>query len=207
MTNLLHPSKRCTSAIDQAIATALRDGLANHADGHCVASYDEAAELIHDAGLSTCLIPCKRSARSREWDVLMAVIDRGLADPWGGVRVFDGRVDELSVKLKTYALLPLRPMQEYVSDMMACNLSNPWYGVPLSPLARVLVPRPSTSSSAIGHGTAARENWQIFLSDFDALWSSGEHSVKPTIQLDIKRLRYPMTRVQPETKLLPRNLG
>lgn len=207
MTNLLHPSKRCTSAIDQAIATALRDGLADHQNGHSLTSYVQATGLIHDAGLSTCLIPYKRSTRSREWDVVMAVIDRGLADQWGGIGVYGERDDALFVKLKTYALMTLHPMQNYVADLMTCNLTDPWYAVNLDPLERVLVPTPSRYSQALGRGQSAAEDWQIFLSDFDALWSSGEHRVEPTIQLDIKRLRYPMSQVQPETKLLPRNLG
>lgn len=198
------PKSLCCSTmfIDRAIAMALRDGLADHQDGHSVISYDQATTLIHEAGLSTCLIPYRLSTRGRKWDVVCAVIHRGLADQWGGIAV----VDQDQVILRTYALMPLRPMQEYVGDLMTCNLNAPWYAVHLSPLKRLLAPEPSSRSTATGHGTAAAENWRIFCQDFAALWSSGDHVVRPTIQLDIKRLRYPMAQVQPETSAL-RYLG
>lgn len=195
MTTTYNPLKPPTAAIDKTIAFALRDGLASYQDGHSVCSYADAIEFIHDAGLSTCLIPYRLSTRSPKWDVMCAVIDRGIADQWGSVAV---RHDE-RVVLKTYALLPLRPMQEYVGDLMTCNLEKPWFAVHLGPLKQLLVPTPSARSGATGHGTAAAENWRIFTQDFHALWGSGEHVVHPSIQLDIRRLRYPMAQVQPET--------
>lgn len=195
MTNTLQSTTPSIGAIDKKIAIALRDGLADHQDGYSLTSYDSAAELVHAAGLSSCLIPYRKSVRSREWDVVMAVIDRGIADQSGGVQVFTESDGALVVTLKTYALMTLRPMQIYVGDLTTCNLKKPWYATSLDPLERVLVPTPSRYSQAFGHGQSAAEDWAIFKEDFEALWGSGDRHVNPGFQLQVKRLRFPISQV------------
>lgn len=183
-----------TTAITRDIALKLRDGLAHCQDGHSVESYNQVCKLIHDAGLSTCLIPYRQSVRSKQWDVKLAVVDRGLINAFGERRVAQ---DDEGVVLPTYALLTLQPMQLYVGDLGTCNLAKPWYVVNPIPLMRMLVPTPSRRSDKEGRGFRADENWQIFCEDFDALWQDG-YEVKPSVQLNIKQLRFTSATIQPD---------
>lgn len=183
-----------TTAITRDIALKLKDELAHCHDGHSVESYTEVCGLIHNAGLSTCLIPYRQSPRSKAWDVLLAVVDRGC-----DINAFAERhvVIDDNVVLATYALLTLRPMQSYVGDLATCNLTKPWYAVNPWPLIRMLVPTPSRRSTKTGRGFSATEDWEIFCEDFDALWQEG-YEVKPSIQLNIKQLRFGAVDIQPD---------
>lgn len=181
-----------TNALTIEIARKLKDGLAHHQNGHILDSYERTSKLIHNAGLSTCLIPYRKTSRSQQWDVVVAVIDRGL-DRWADTVVAK---NDQSVLL-SYALLSLSPMQNYVGSLATCNVNKPWYAMSPRPLMRMLVPKASRHSNAIGHGQSAAEDWEIFCEDFDALWRDG-YELKPTVQLAYNRMRFPRAVAQPD---------
>lgn len=185
-----------TTAITYDIACKLRDGLNSITDGHSLISYEQACRCIHEAGLSTCLLPMRASARSTKWTLQLAVIDRWPEDSaMSGREVFYGEAQIL----RPYLLCELKPVTEYLGDLMTCNLARPWWAAPgfVSSLRRLLVPTPSRASRAWGRGQEARETHQIFLEDF-AQRIHPDTSIEPAVELDVRRLRFFQAIAQPE---------
>lgn len=141
-------------------------------EAHDLGSYDAALEIIASAGLGAILLPTRKSARSNEHYINMAVVG---AEP--------GERFPIDSETRVHCIFPIKPMTDYVGELTTCDLSKPWWAAPLffSAVASVLAPG---YSELVKRDPPGRAHWgyqvrAAFDQRFREIWLDGEHEPAP----------------------------
>jgi hypothetical protein len=144
-------------------------------DWHDLGSYDGALSIIQEAGLGAILLPIRPSKRSKQWRIMLAVVN---AKPGSRFRV-EPEGDEPA---KAYCMTKLSPMTDFVGELMTCNLEKPWWAANhfFSAIADLIAPGYHQYVDLIG----GRSGWGYqkrtgFDRRFREIWLDGEHEPKP----------------------------
>ena len=196
--------------IDKTTACSLHRSLverASFSDWHEVPSYSAALDVLQEAGLGAILLPHRRSARSKEWQVSLGIVAN---EPGSHVRFND---DPKKDPTKIYFLAELRPMTDYVSpylELTSCRLDEPWWAVPsfFSGLSNLLAPGYSDDLEIKGcRSDWGRQQRNAFDKRFRELWIDVDQEpepLRPMFEVDRKLIRFQSCPVIP---LAPAHAG
>lgn len=171
--------------MNKATALKLKNSLLEHrslSEFHALPAFDLVQQIVHDAGLQTALIPLSRQAKGghsrRSWELHLLVLEPS-AEP-----SFDAETEAY------YAAIPLRPVTDYLGELVEVDLSRPWWAArdAFWRLADVLAPNwccdPQGGRASWGH-----QQRQAFAKEFDLYWAHFE-TIKPALTVDNKRARF-----------------
>ena len=111
-----------TRYIDYTKAQTLRQVLHAWSDSHSVTGYNDLVSAIHQAGLTTCLIPYTSSPKAKKLELYLAICP---------FEDFEGNSESKFEASPThyYTMLHVSPMTDYLQDLWQINLKAPWYSV------------------------------------------------------------------------------
>ena len=171
--------------LTKATALKLKNSLLEHhglSDYHALPGFDLVQQIVHDAGLQTALIPLSRQNKGdhsrRSWELHLLVLEPS-AEP-----SFDAETEAY------YAAIPLRPVTDYLGELVNVDLSRPWWAArdAFWRLADVLAPswccNPQGGRASWGH-----QQRQAFAKEFDLYWAYFE-AIAPALTIDTKRSRF-----------------
>lgn len=185
--------------INTPVAQSLHRSLmerTSFSDWHDLGSYDAALNVIKEAGLGAILLPMRPSKRSKQWDVMLAVVD---AKP--GTRFSVEPKDDKPAKV--YCMTKLTPMTNYVGELMTCNLEKPWWAANnfFRAVANLIAPDylqyVNHDGGRSGWGRQTRTG---FDRRFKEIWLDGEHEPKPlepSLEIDPDLIRFASCPVLP----------
>ena len=114
--------------MDYTTARKLRDSLMQHhqlSDFHSISPADLAVRVSHEAGLHTAYIPLAKTARK---DCRIFEMHLALVDPSPLNRLdLASRGEQPTL---VYALVPLKPMTDYLGELHQCCLTQLWWSAP-----------------------------------------------------------------------------
>ena len=174
-----------TRFIDYSRAQTLRQALHAWSDSHSVTSYNNLVPAIHQAGLTTCLIPYKSSPKAKKLELYLAICP---------FEDFEGNSESKFEASPThyYTMLHVLPMTVYLQDLYSINLKEPWYSVNWScDSLQFLLSKPQQWSYAEGRGLSHSEKLAFFARQFDADWPEGtDKIIEPLHKFDERRCRW-----------------
>ena len=174
-----------TRYIDYTKAQTLRQALHAWSDSHSVTAYNDLVPAIHQAGLTTCLIPYTSSPKAKKLELYLAICP---------FEDFEGNSESKFEARPThyYTMLHVAPMTVYMQELWSINLKEPWYSVDWSHNSlRFLLSKPQEYSAKSGRGFAHRENLMFFDMQFNADWPEGtDKIIEPPHKFDERRYRW-----------------
>lgn len=178
--------------INKDTAQALKDNLLRYpelSDYHELASFQLACQVVHDSGLGTALIPLAKAGMTRRnpvcgWSLYLAIVD-----PGESLRV---ETDHLQPSTLVYALTEIRPITDYVGQLVTCDLSHPWWAAPtfFSNVSTLLAPYVADLKGGRSHwGTQQRA---AFADAFEKRWNEEgfAETLLPSVPIRPVRARY-----------------
>ena len=171
--------------IGRTKAQTLRQVLRSWSFSHSLTAYNDLVPAIHQAGLTTCLVPYTSSTRSKKLELYLAICP---------FEDFEGNSEFKFEASPThyYTMLRVLPMTVHMQDLFTINLKEPWYSVNWSyDSLRFLLSKPQEYSSAEGRGNSHAENLQFFDKQFDEDWPEGtDKIIEPSHKFDERRCRW-----------------
>ena len=198
-----------TSGIDREKALRLQEIVYWASDGHTSTGWKQLQKKIHNAGFSTIVFPLadgrSYTRNTKNFKMYWAMVDRGSSNYLGMTQsklISDYPADEPAKQIMPiYCYDSLTPVQFYVRDWMSMNLEDAGYVVSAHSI-QTLLAKQTKHSNAEGWGLSAAEDYSYWLDDFNNEWPEGtDRVIKPTLSLPIKRLKFNLVCLQPETEL------
>ena len=198
-----------TSGIDLEKALKLKEIVYWASDGHTSTGWNKLQRKIHSAGFSTIVFPMadgrSYTRNTKNFKMYWAMVDRGSANYLSMTQsklISDHPADEPAKQIMPiYCYDSLTPVQFYVRDWVSMNLEDAGYVTDASSIKSLLAKQTKHSRSE-GWGQSAAENYSFWVDDFNNEWPEGtDRVIKPSLSLPIKRLKFNLVCLQPETEL------
>ena len=198
-----------TSGIDREKALKLKEIVYWASDGHTSTGWNKLQRKIHSAGFSTIVFPMadgrSYTRNTKNFKMYWAMVDRGSANYLSMTQsklISDHPADEPAKQIMPiYCYDSLTPVQFYVRDWVSMNLEDAGYVTDASSIKSLLAKQTKHSRSE-GWGQSAAENYSFWVDDFNNEWPEGtDRVIKPSLSLPIKRLKFNLVCLQPETEL------
>ena len=198
-----------TTGIDREKALRLQEIVYWASDGHTSTGWNKLQRKIHDAGFSTIVFPMadgrSYTRNTKNFKMYWGMVDRGSANYLSMTQsklISDYPADEPAKQIMPiYCYDYLTPVQFYVRDWVSMNLEDAVHIADASSIKSLLAKQTKHSRSE-GMGQSAAENYSYWLDDFNNAWPEGtDRVIKPSLSLPIKRLKFNLVNLQPETEL------